>query len=106
MPFPDLQNDSLNRLAKKLLFIGLCFHLLSAWFNAGYYHPDEYFQIFEFASYKIGKTPAQDLAWEYGHAVRPAMQPFMVYAFSGIFHLSNPVAISFLARLISSVPAW
>jgi GPI mannosyltransferase 3 len=44
-----------------------------------YLHPDEYFQVVEFASYKMGITPAKNLAWEFNDKIRPGVQPFMCY---------------------------
>ncbi len=96
----------LYKLVKKLFFVSLVFHLISAWFNVGYYHADEYFQVTEFASFKLGQTPAADLAWEYNAALRPAVQPFMLYTLFKTFHLSNPVYISFAMRFISALASW
>ena len=101
-----LPDPSLKQLAKKLLLAGLFFHLLAAWFNVGYYHPDEYFQVIEFASAKSGITPEKDLAWEYNAAIRPAFQPSIVVGVSNFLHSSNPVFISFVMRLISSVTSF
>ncbi len=101
-----IPGNSLRKLTRNLLLTGLFFHLLAAWFNVGYHHPDEYFQITEFASYKLGKTPVIDLAWEYAAGIRPAFQPAMVYCLCKLFSLHNPVIISFLLRLLSAITAW
>src|SRR5919206_4106439 len=64
---------------KYWLLIGLAFHLVAAYFNAGYYHYDEHFQILEFANYKLGRVPAESLAWEFHEKIRPWFQPAMAY---------------------------
>lgn len=66
--------------AHRLILIASLFSiLLAAWFSQGFHHPDEYFQIFEFASWKAGITPAEDLPWEFAHKMRPSLQPALVY---------------------------
>jgi phosphatidylinositol glycan class B len=57
----------------------LCLYLFAAWRSAGAHQPDEYFQTVEFASEKLGRTPASLLPWEHGHRLRPYLQP-AVYA--------------------------
>lgn len=70
-----LQNRPWRQFIMKWMAIHLLFIMAAAYFSYGYHHPDEHFQIIEFASYKLGKTPAKDLAWEYGAQLRPWMQP-------------------------------
>lgn len=62
-----------------ITIVALLCILLAAWFSQGFHHPDEYFQIFEFASWKAGITPAEDLPWEFEHKMRPALQPILVF---------------------------
>ena len=57
-----------------LLLIGV-----AAWFSYGFYHLDEYYQITEFTSYKLGKTPESELAWEYHRQSHPWLQPAIYY---------------------------
>jgi phosphatidylinositol glycan class B len=57
----------------------LLLFLAQAWRSDGYYNPDEYWQVVEFASYKLGRTPASELAWEFQARARPYLQP-AVYA--------------------------
>lgn len=101
-----LPEHPMRSFTKKILLLSLLFHLLCAFFNVGYDHPDEYFQVMEFASAKMNITPAHDLAWEYSAGIRPALQPAMVVGMCKVFHLSNPVIISFVLRLLSSLFAW
>ncbi|MBC7776346.1 MAG: hypothetical protein H7246_13005 [Phycisphaerae bacterium] len=57
---------------------GLC--VIAAWCTIGYHHPDEHFQIWEFANYKLGHIPATDLPWEFPAQMRPGLQPFLAYS--------------------------
>ena len=67
------------RSRKGLALLGLLLFVAEAWRSAGYYNPDEYFQTVEFASYKLGVTPAAELPWEFQARIRPFLQP-AVYA--------------------------
>lgn len=101
----------LTRFEKQILFWGLLAHLIAAWFSVGFHHPDEHYQIVEFANYKIGSplTPANKLAWEYGTRIRPGLQPFMAFALLKAYHavgLTDPYNYTFLLRLISGLAAF
>ncbi len=43
------------------------------------YHPDEHFQIVEYAGYKLGLVPREWLTWEYAEHMRPWLFPGAVY---------------------------
>lgn len=43
------------------------------------YHPDEHFQIVEYAGYKLGLVPREWLTWEYAEQMRPWLFPGAVY---------------------------
>lgn len=43
------------------------------------YHPDEHFQIVEYAGYKLGLVPREWLTWEYAEHMRPWLFPGGVY---------------------------
>lgn len=53
----------------------LLIYLATALNSSGYYHPDEHFQIIEFAGLKAGWNSSVDLTWEYDAQIRPALQP-------------------------------
>jgi phosphatidylinositol glycan class B len=80
--------------------------IVSAWFNRGFFSHDEHFQILEFAWYKLGRTPVEGLAWEFGAQMRPALQPFLA---AGLFRILDalgwftPFFAAFLLRLISGL---
>jgi len=91
---------------KNIFLIGLIVYVIAAIFSVGNHHPDEHFQIFEFAALKLGLASENDLAWEYHFQMRPALQPAMVvvlYRFLALFGLDNPFFVAFLLRLGSAL---
>jgi phosphatidylinositol glycan class B len=79
--------------------------LLSACLNFCYLQPDEYYQIVEFASFKMGITPASSLAWEYAAKVRPGLQPLMAYEIFrslDIIHITDHYTQLFILRILSA----
>jgi phosphatidylinositol glycan class B len=73
--------------------------------NIGYYHPDEHFQIIEFANYKMGYTAPFDLAWEFGKKVRPSAQPYLCFSIFEILELAgftDPYLKTTILRIITS----
>ncbi len=101
---------SLFKSSYKYLFIlSLLVFLLTAVFSEGYYHPDEHFQILEFANYKLGNSPAADLPWEFKEKIRPALQPAMVYGFIRVLKsigIDNPFTYTLLLRIFTALFAW
>lgn len=86
------------------LWVGLVLYTLTAWRSEGYHHPDEHFQILEFANYKLGRTPVGDLPWEFEAEIRPGLQPMLAYGFiRGVEMLGvgDPFSQAFLLRLLS-----
>src|SRR5271168_2644570 len=86
--------------------IALVVYITTAWCSEGYYHPDEHFQILEFADYKLGRIPTGDLPWEFSSHIRPGLQPFLAISairateFIGI---TNPFTQAFLMRLVTGL---
>ena len=81
-----------RKLTTKLVFTGAALvYLLTAIGSAGSYHPDEHYQIIEFAELKAGHNKPDDLAWEYRARIRPAIQPALCFA---VFRLSRPLGIN------------
>jgi len=80
----------------------------SAWFNVGFFSHDEHFQILEFAWYKLGRTPGDALAWEFGARMRPALQPWLAAGlFKGLeaLGLFTPIFAAFVLRVLSGLLA-
>jgi phosphatidylinositol glycan class B len=91
-----------------LVIGGLAVTVASAWFNRGFLSYDEHFQILEFAWYKLGRAPAETLAWEFREHMRPGLQPLMVaWAARGLESLGlfTPFVLAFLLRLASGLLA-
>jgi phosphatidylinositol glycan class B len=56
-------------------------HGIAAFTSFGFHHPDEHFQILEWANYFVGNTPdGSHLPWEFAAQIRPWFQP-MIHAF-------------------------
>jgi phosphatidylinositol glycan class B len=56
-------------------------HGIAAFTSFGFHHPDEHFQILEWANYFVGNTPdGSHLPWEFASQIRPWFQP-MIHAF-------------------------
>ncbi|MGZ5244700.1 MAG: hypothetical protein ACXWDO_09340 [Bacteroidia bacterium] len=93
---------------RKLIILAVLVYTITAFFSDGYHHPDEQFQILEFAALKWGANTPQDLAWEYHEQMRPAFQPAIVvavYNILNIFTEPNPFTIILLLRLLSAAIA-
>lgn len=98
----------LSVFEKRVLFIALIVHLICVWFSVGFHHPDEHFQLVEFANYKCGRTPLDKLPWEFPAHMRPGLQPLMVYLFLKPYYslgFTDPYAFATFLRLISAFMA-
>ena len=94
------------RRAAWLVAGGLALVVLSAWFNRGFLSYDEHFQILEFAWYKLGRAPAETLAWEFREQMRPGLQPLVAtWAARGVEAVGvlSPFILAFLLRLVSGL---
>ena len=89
---------------RALLVITLLLYGITAWFSEGYHHPDEHFQVLELAHYKLGRSPASDLPWEFEAQIRPGLQPAIAYTMiraAEMTGINNPFTQAFLMRLCS-----
>lgn len=96
-------------MIQKIKYTGLAVFIITAFFSIGHIQSDEYFQILEFAQYKLGKIQASELPWEFHERMRPSLQPWLAYCFIKFFHLigvDNPFYITTILRLISAVLMW
>lgn len=90
----------LEKLGIAILLVG---HLLAAYHSFGFHHPDEHFQIFEFAHAYLGLSNTAHLPWEYTAQIRPWFQPFLhviVMKAALVANLYDPFKIAFLCRAI------
>jgi phosphatidylinositol glycan class B len=102
--------SSLIKSPHKHLFISSLFvFIITAFFSEGYYHPDEHFQILEFANYKLGNSPASDLPWEFKEQIRPALQPALAYStikFLNFTGITSPFSHALLLRVLTALLSW
>jgi phosphatidylinositol glycan class B len=96
-----LKSDRYTKLGLFTLIVG---HVIAAITSFGFHHPDEHFQILEWAHYFIGLAPnASHLPWEFGAQIRPWFQPILHAFFLKIFILLgiyNPFNAAFFFRLL------
>lgn len=81
---------NINRFVLILIII---LYLFSTINSNGFYHPDEHFQLIEFAGLKAGWNTSDDLAWEYGAQIRPTLQPYLalgIFKLAGLFGGQRP----------------
>lgn len=97
----------------KWIAISAALHFLAAHFSTGYHHPDEHFQILEFANSKLGGTPVETLPWEFAARLRPWFQPALVAMILKVLRvigLTNPFAeaeaLRFLHGALGFAALW
>ena len=92
-----------------ILSIAILVHIICAWNSSAYIHPDEHFQLLEFANYKFGQTQSSNLAWEFDAKMRPGIQPFIAFTVikaSSFVGIDNPNYVAFVLRLLSTFLAF
>lgn len=106
VPLRPLMNLHLSD--RTLLGIGTLLCVVAAWCTVGYHHPDEHFQIWEFAHHKMGRIPASELPWEFPAQMRPGLQPFIAYSTIRFFEsigVYNAFFQVFFMRLLCGIAA-
>ncbi len=63
-----------------LLAVAVVVHVVVLLLAVNPLHPDEHYQILEFAWARAGLAPLDSLAWEYSARIRPALQPSLAMA--------------------------
>ncbi|MFN8769999.1 MAG: hypothetical protein ACK5Z5_08415 [Neisseriaceae bacterium] len=92
-------------LKPKYILIAIVLYLVAAYYSIGHNSPDEYYQILEFAAYKLGLGDVKFLTWEYHFHIRPALQVWLavfVYKVLAYFSVTNPFTIAFFLRLLAA----
>ena len=80
--------------------------LILAVFSVGWLHPDEHFQILEFARWKLDPSNPTPLPWEFHYQMRPAIQPAIAVALSGLLSMagvSDPFVLTLILRLLTGI---
>ncbi|MCB9254944.1 MAG: glycosyltransferase family 39 protein [Bdellovibrionaceae bacterium] len=104
-----LTNVPKDPFLKRCLGLSLALHLLAVVFSVGFEQADEFFQIHEFAAYKMGKISGEDLPWEFGERMRSWAQPAVLYGLSrgmSALGLERPSSWAFAFRLLSALIGW
>jgi phosphatidylinositol glycan class B len=98
--------ETIKQIPLKVLILGFSLNIAAAIFSVGFLHPDEHFQIMEFANLKTGLNNPEDLAWEYNARLRSSIQPtiaYLVIEACDTIGISNPFSQSTVLRIISSL---
>jgi len=102
--------SSIFKISHRNIFIGgFIVFIITAIFSSGSYHPDEHFQILEFANYKLGNSPVSDLPWEFHEKIRPALQPTLAVGLlklMGFIGIKNPFTCVLILRLLTAILSW
>lgn len=91
-----------------ILLLALVWFGITAYFNDGYYHADEHYQIIEFAQVLNGKISGDHLPWEFHERIRPSLQPvicYIIFIACDYLHITDPFTKAFVLRLITAVLA-
>ena len=103
---PSPINSAERRRTGRIMLAGVLFTLLFALLSRGFYHPDEHFQILEYARLKLfGAETTDYMPWEYHAMMRPGIQPFIAWALGRLLRapcLSPHSAVLALVRLLPS----
>jgi phosphatidylinositol glycan class B len=92
-------------MEKRIYYLSAAACMIASVFSLGFHHPDEHFQILEFAGARLGLSDPHSMPWEYAAEMRSAFQPFIVfflYRFQSIFGVPDPFTIAFILRLFSA----
>jgi len=85
---------------KLITFIAIFVYAIATVFSEGYYHPDEHFQIIEFAAYKLGNIEDFQLPWEFNEAIRSSFMPWIAFVVMKI--VANPYTVMLILRLLTA----
>jgi phosphatidylinositol glycan class B len=90
---------------QELIFIfALIWYTGTAYFSIGVFHPDEHYQIVEFAGIIDNPGISKDLAWEFDAQIRSALQPVLcnlIFKVCNLISISDPYDKAFVLRLIT-----
>lgn len=96
----------MNSLPRYWLTTAIILHLIAAWMSVGHYHDDEYAQILNFATSKIGMDMQSQLMWEFEAGVRSGFQPFIAFLIAKVTDfvgINSPFILAFFYRLLSAI---
>jgi GPI mannosyltransferase 3 len=79
---------------------------VTAWFSYAYFHPDEYFQVFELTRSKLDPASVPVFPWEHAARLRPWLQPafyWLVGRGLGIVGVRDLFDLAFAFRLLTGL---
>lgn len=104
-----IRDPATQRFLLKWLGISLFFHLVAGVMSIGFWDMDEHFQILEFMNYRMGRSGADRLPWEFRAEMRSWLQPFL---YEGITRAAtalgsrSPFEWARWIRIFSSLVGW
>lgn len=107
--FPGLNDPQWVKFLKRWLLVSLAIHLVAGVMSVGFYDMDEHFQVMEFLSYKLGRTPVGNLAPEFLELDRSWMQPTLYEGIARFWMALGVRAPSVWAcsmRIFSAIVGW
>jgi phosphatidylinositol glycan class B len=87
----------------------LMIYLFTALNSSGFHHPDEHYQVIQFANYKRGLVNLQEMPWEYGYKMRPGLQPlicYLIFSFLTFIGVTDPFTLALSLRLFMSTVSF
>jgi len=100
--FLDAEAAATGLPLRALVATALGIHVLVAFLAVNPWHPDEHFQILEFAWSRAGLAPPDALAWEWDARIRPTLQPALALGLLEALRalgLTSPFLWTMLVRL-------
>jgi phosphatidylinositol glycan class B len=98
-----------GRFLRACLLASLLFTVAAAVSSDSVFQIDEHFQVVEFASERLGITPAPALTWEHGARIRPWLQPAALAGIArglGAVGVTDPFTLLAAFRLASGLLSW
>ncbi|SFL22400.1 MULTISPECIES: hypothetical protein [Proteiniphilum] len=102
----NLKKNQITYIKSFNIYIIIVIYTLSIFYSNGFHHPDEHFQLIEFAGLKAGWNTGYDLAWEYDSQIRSSLQPYIalcIFYFFSLFNLNNPYVLAMILRGITAI---
>ena len=90
----------------KLILASVVLHLVTGWFALNPFHPDEHFQILEFAFARMDLSPVEDLPWEFAQGMRSSLQPAMAMGVWRVLEMAgvaDPFVWTHSLRILSTL---
>jgi len=107
--YHDPQDADWGRWVRRWLLFSFLLHVITAIFSVGHHSADEYFQILEFASFKLGWTPRDQLAVEFSETMRPWLLPAIAYGLVKVelfLGIASPLIWAMSLRMLSGLFGW